>query len=117
MAAVIHRAILTSFALSPDRYTLTQLRCGLGKMKAHGLRRRIASSYRNRLSDKGAKAALLFMLFHKRVSAGHWQTRGFSIGPTKLSSRPPARSKLHTTRPIVPSNTSSTCLLHEDYAR
>jgi hypothetical protein len=65
--ADIHRTILTSFALSPDRFTLTQLRYDLRKMKAHGLLERIGSSYRYRLSDKGTKAALLFILFHKRV--------------------------------------------------
>ena len=36
-------------------------------MKAHGLLERIGKSYRYRLSDKGAKAALMFILFHKRV--------------------------------------------------
>src|ERR1700681_2498624 len=51
------------------------------------------------------------------ASAGHWRTRYFITGPTKLSSRLPAKSKLPTTRPIMPSNTSSTCLLHENYAR
>jgi hypothetical protein len=36
-------------------------------MKAHGLLERIGRSYRYRLSDQGAKAALMFVLFHKRV--------------------------------------------------
>src|ERR1700694_4391158 len=35
--ADIHQAILNSFALSSDRYTLTQLRYDLRKLKAHGL--------------------------------------------------------------------------------
>jgi hypothetical protein len=65
--ADIHQAILTSFALSSDRYTLTQLRYDLRKLKAHGLLERIGTSYRYRLSGKGSKAALLFILFHKRV--------------------------------------------------
>ena len=65
--ADIRQTILTSFALSSDRYTLTQLRYDLRKMKAHGLLQRIGTSYRYRLSDKGCKAALLFILFHKRV--------------------------------------------------
>jgi hypothetical protein len=63
----IHRAILTSFALAPDRYTLTRHRYDLRKMKAHGLLERIGSSHRFRLSNKGSKAALLFILFHKRA--------------------------------------------------
>ena len=66
--ADIHQTILTSFALSSDRYTLTQLRYDLRKMKAHGLLERIGKSYRYRLSGKGSKAALLLILFHKRVS-------------------------------------------------
>ena len=36
-------------------------------MKAHGLLERIGRTYRYRLSDKGCKAALMFILFHKRV--------------------------------------------------
>ncbi len=63
----IHQAILTSFGLSSDRYTITQLRYDLRKMKAHGLLERIGRSYRYRLADSGTKAALMFLLFHKRV--------------------------------------------------
>jgi hypothetical protein len=36
-------------------------------MKAHGLLERIGRGYRYRLTGKGAKAALMFILFHKRV--------------------------------------------------
>ena len=36
-------------------------------MKAHGLIDRIGRGYRYRLTDKGTKAALMFILFHKRV--------------------------------------------------
>jgi len=36
-------------------------------MKAHGLIQRIGRAYRYCLTDKGTKAALLFILFHKRV--------------------------------------------------
>ena len=66
-SADIHQAILTTFGLAANTYTLTQLRYDLRKMKAHGLLERIARSYRCRLSDKGSKAALMFILFHKRV--------------------------------------------------
>jgi hypothetical protein len=37
------------------------------QMKAHGLLERIGRGYRYRLTDKGAKAALMFILFHQRV--------------------------------------------------
>jgi hypothetical protein len=63
----IHQAILTTFGLSASTYTLTQLRYDLRKMKAHGLLQRIGRTYCYRLSDKGTKAALMFILFHKRV--------------------------------------------------
>ena len=65
--ADIHQAIFTTFAIVPSTYTLTQLRYDLRKMKAHGLLERIGKGYRYRLPDKGAKAALMFILFHKRV--------------------------------------------------
>lgn len=66
-SADVHQAILTSFGLSATPYTLTQLRYDLRKMKAHGLLERIGRGYRYRLTDKGSKAALMFILFHKRV--------------------------------------------------
>lgn len=66
-SAEIHQTILTAFGLSTNAYTLNQLRYDLRKMKAHGLLDRVGRSYRYRLSDKGSKAALMFILFHKRV--------------------------------------------------
>ena len=66
-SADIHPAILTTFGLSAGTYTLTQLRYDLRKRKAHGLLERIGRSYRYRLTDQGVKAALMFILFHKRV--------------------------------------------------
>jgi hypothetical protein len=65
--ADIHQTILTAFGLPASTYTLTQLRYDLRKMKAHGLLERIGRGYRYRLTDKGTKAALMFILFHKRV--------------------------------------------------
>lgn len=66
-SADIHHAILTTFGLSAGAYSLTQLRYDLRKMKAHRLLERIGRSYVYRLTAKGTKAALLFVLFHKRV--------------------------------------------------
>ena len=66
-SADIHQAILTTFRLPDSTYTLTQLRYDLRKLKAHGLLERIGRGYRYRLTDKGVKAALMFILFHKRV--------------------------------------------------
>ena len=61
------QAILTSFGLSAKRYGLTQLRYDLRKMKAHGLLERDGKRYPYRLTDKGIKVALMFVLFHKRL--------------------------------------------------
>ena len=66
-SANIHQAILTSFGLPADRYTLTQLRYDVRKMKAHDLLERKRGRYLYRLTDKGTKAALMFVLFHQRV--------------------------------------------------
>lgn len=63
----IHQTALTTFGLAATTYTLNQLRYDLRKMKAHGLLERIGRSYRYRLTEKGARAALMFILFHKRV--------------------------------------------------
>jgi hypothetical protein len=65
--AQIHQALLTAFGLKVEHYTLTQLRYDLRKMKGHGLVERDGRRYSYRLSAKGNKVALLFVLFHKRV--------------------------------------------------
>jgi hypothetical protein len=63
----IHHAILTTFRISQDGYGLQQLRYDLRKMKAHALVERDSGRYAYRLSDKGTKVALLFVLFHKQL--------------------------------------------------
>ena len=65
--AQLHHAILAAFALTATTFTLTQLRYDLRKMKAHGLIERDGTRYAYRLTDKGRKVALLFVLFHQRV--------------------------------------------------
>jgi hypothetical protein len=65
--ADIHQAILASFGLAANSYSITQLRYDLRKMKAHGLLERDGRRYAYRLTDKGTRAALLFVLFHQRV--------------------------------------------------
>jgi hypothetical protein len=66
-AQQLHDAILMSFGLSAKRYGLNQLRYDLRKLKAHGLLERDGSRYAYRLTDKGLKVALLFVLFHQRL--------------------------------------------------
>ena len=63
----IHAAVLTSFGLTADRYRLNQLRYDLRKLKGHGLLERDGKRYAYRLSDKGIKVALMFVLFHKQI--------------------------------------------------
>jgi hypothetical protein len=65
--AEIHQAMLASFDLTPKSYTLTQLRYDLRKLKGHGLLERDGRRYAYRLTDKGTRTALLFVLFHQRV--------------------------------------------------
>jgi hypothetical protein len=65
--ADIHQAILASFGLTADGYSITQLRYDLRKLKAHGLLQRDGRRYAYRLTDKGTRTALLFVLFHQRV--------------------------------------------------
>ena len=66
-ARQIHEALLTTFELSPARYGLNQFRYDLRKMKAHGLVDRDGKRYAYRLTDKGTKVALAFVLFHQRL--------------------------------------------------
>jgi hypothetical protein len=66
-ARQIHDALLTAFELSAARYGLNQLRYDLRKMKAHGLIERDGKRYAYRLTDKGTKVALTFVLFHQRL--------------------------------------------------
>jgi hypothetical protein len=63
----IHTAVLTTFGLASESYSLTQLRYDLRKMKAHGLMEREGRRYSYRLTDKGIRVAAMFILFHKRV--------------------------------------------------
>jgi hypothetical protein len=66
-ARQIHDTLLTTFQLSVARYGLNQLRYDLRKMKAHGLLERDGKRYAYRLTEKGTKVALTFVLFHQRL--------------------------------------------------
>jgi hypothetical protein len=79
-ATQIHQAILTSFRLSANAYSLNQLRYDLRKLKGHGLLQRDGSRYRYRLTTKGIQVALLFLFFHKRL-CGHLANSRFHHKP------------------------------------
>jgi hypothetical protein len=66
-AKQIHDAVLTAFQIPAARYGLNQLRYDLRKMKAHGLIQRDGKRYAYRLTDKGTKVSLTFVLFHQRL--------------------------------------------------
>jgi hypothetical protein len=66
-AAQIHESIRAAFGLTPEQYTLTQLRYDLRKMRGHGLLERDGRRYCYRLTDKGKKVAAMFVLFHQRI--------------------------------------------------
>jgi hypothetical protein len=85
----IWEALLTAFALSPQAYTLNQLRYDLRKMKGHGLLERMGQHYAYRLTEKGTRVAALFILFHKRI-CGPLANSLFHHRPI-LSSTPPAK--------------------------
>ena len=86
----IHQAILKAFSLQPASYTLTQLRYDVRKMKAHGLVERDGKRYVYRLTNKGNKVALMFVLFHKRI-AGPLANSLFNDHPPTSNFPPPTK--------------------------
>jgi hypothetical protein len=80
----MHQAVLAASGLSEQTYTLGQLRYDLRKMKAHGLVERLGQSYCYRLTPKGIRVAVMFLLFHKRL-CGPLAHSLFSNVPTRMS--------------------------------
>jgi hypothetical protein len=66
-ATELHHAVVTRFQLSAEQYRLNQLRYDLRKLRGHGLLERDGRRYAYRLTDKGLRVALLFLLFHQRL--------------------------------------------------
>lgn len=88
----MHEAVLEAYGLTEQTYTLGQLRYDLRKLKAHGLVERLDRSYCYRLTPKGIRVAVMFLLFHKRV-CGPLAHSLFGTAPAKMSK---ARSKIQT---------------------
>jgi hypothetical protein len=86
----IWQALQSAFSLSLQDYTLNQLRYDLRKMKGHGLLERMGKQYAYRLTEKGARVAAMFVLFHKRIcgplanSLFHHRPRRRSPPPVKI---------------------------------
>ena len=83
-------APLAAYRLSEHSYTLGQLRCDLHKLKTHGLVEHLGRSYCYRLTQKGVRVALMFLLFHKHV-CGPLAHSLFATAPAKMSK---ARTKI-----------------------
>ena len=66
-ATELHHAVVIRFQLPLEQYGLNQLRYDLRKLRAHGLLERDGHRYAYRLTDKGLRVALLFLLFHQRL--------------------------------------------------
>jgi len=66
-AKQVHEAVLDRFELSPEVYRMNSLRYDLRKLKGHGLIERAAGRYAYRLTPKGQRVAILFLLFHQRL--------------------------------------------------
>lgn len=66
-AKQIYAEVLDRFELSPQNYGLAQLCYDLRKLKGHGLTEREPKRYAYRLSAKGQSAAVLLLLFHRRL--------------------------------------------------
>jgi hypothetical protein len=103
----IHQAILSTFQLTPQNYTLTQLRYDLRKLKAHALLQRDRCRYAYRLTDKGIRVALMFILFHHRV-CGPLANSLFLRQPTQVHTPPPTTSRLSQSRRLYPTPHRST---------
>jgi hypothetical protein len=63
----IHEVLLEKFGVSGQQYPLNSLRYDLRKLKGHGLLERDTGRYAYRLTTKGQKVAILFLLFHKKL--------------------------------------------------
>lgn len=78
-ARQIHQAVLDRFELRAETYRLNSLRYDLRKLKGHGLLERTAGRYCYRLTEKGQRAAVLLVLFHRRLcgplASGQFQHR------------------------------------------
>ena len=112
--ATIHQVVLTTYALSSERYRLTQLRYDLRKLRAHGLLERHGRRYAYRLTAKGLKVALLFTLFHQRI-CGPLANSLFHHRPDPtVRPGPKANSRLPTAELALLFNRSSSwCKRHE----
>jgi DNA-binding HxlR family transcriptional regulator len=63
----IHESVIGRFGLKEQTYPMSSLSYDLRKLKGHGLVERDRGRYRYRLTEKGQRAAVLFLMFHQRL--------------------------------------------------
>jgi hypothetical protein len=63
----ILNALQLRFELTPEQYSLNQLRYDLRKLRAHQLIQRVPGRYGYQFTEKGKKVALMFLLVAKRI--------------------------------------------------
>ncbi|HXG95244.1 MAG TPA: hypothetical protein VNN73_23105 [Blastocatellia bacterium] len=63
----IHQSVIGQFGLNEQDYRLASLSYDLRKLKGHGLAERVGKRYRYRLTEKGQRVAVLFLMFHQRL--------------------------------------------------
>jgi hypothetical protein len=63
----IHESVICRFGLNDESYRLSSLSYDLRKLKGHGLVERDGGRYRYRLTEKGHRVAVLFLMFHQRL--------------------------------------------------
>ena len=75
----IHQTVLERYQLTSRDYPINSLRYDLRKIKGHGILQREPGRYTYRLTEKGQRVAILFLLFHQRlcgpVSGSQFQAR------------------------------------------
>ena len=89
----LHAAVRDRFSLTAGLYPLNSLRYDLRKLRGHGLVEREQGRYAWRLTEKGQRVAILFLLFHQRLCG--------PIAGSQFQHRPderhrPGSSKLET---------------------
>jgi DNA-binding transcriptional ArsR family regulator len=66
-AKELRSAILETFELRANQYSLSAIRYDLRKLRAHGLIERLPHTHRYRLTAKGQRVAILMTLLRKRL--------------------------------------------------
>lgn len=89
----LHAAVRDQFSLTAGRYPLNSLRYDVRKLRGHGLVEREPGRYVWRLTEKGQRVAILFLLFHQRLCG--------PVAGSQFQRRPdeehrPSSSKLET---------------------